>query len=99
MGASFETGNMGVSALAASLVKIIREIKPNAEISFLVGNKIPKVRDLEISGQKIKVKVINYRLSPKSKLQEHLFWILLLACLQRLVPLQLIKKRVIKSNP
>jgi len=26
MGASFETGNMGVSALAASLSKIIREI-------------------------------------------------------------------------
>ena len=32
-------------------------------------------------------------------INEHLFWILLLACLQRLVPLQLIKKIIIQSNP
>ena len=36
MGASLETGNMGVSALAVSLVRNILEVRPDASISFLI---------------------------------------------------------------
>lgn len=70
MGASLETGNRGVSALAASLIKIITEVKQNARIFLLIGHHTPKVRYLEVSGRKIEIKVINYRLSPRSKPSE-----------------------------
>ena len=99
MGASLETGNMGVSALAASLIKIVREVKPNSSISFLVGSRAPKVQELEISGQKIEIKVINHRLSPKAKVQENLLWILLIAFVQRILPSNHFRLRVINSNP
>ena len=98
MGASLEGGNRGVSALAASLVKIFRKIKPNATITFLIGNRVSKIRDLEISGEKIQVKIINYRLSPKAKIHEHLFWILFMAFGQRIVPFRVIKEKIILSN-
>lgn len=99
MGASMETGNRGVSALAASLIKNIRKIKPNADISLLIGNRTPKIRYLEISDQKIQVEVVNYRLSPRARIQEHLFSILLMAFLQRIVPFKSIRERIVQSNP
>ncbi|OFY66712.1 MAG: hypothetical protein A3H98_10530 [Bacteroidetes bacterium RIFCSPLOWO2_02_FULL_36_8] len=98
MGASFETGNMGVSALAASLIKNIKQNKSDANIAFLIGNKIPKTYEFQILDQTIPIKVINYRLSPKSKIHEHLLWIFLLAFLQSIIPFKSIKERIIQSN-
>ena len=69
MGASFETGNMGVSALAASLIKNIIEVKSDADIFLLIGNKIPKIQNITISGQQIQIRVVNYRLSPKPNIK------------------------------
>ena len=99
MGASLETGNMGVSALAVSLIKNIRGIRPDADISFLIGNRTSLIRNPMISGEQVQIKVINYRLSPKAKIQEHLFWIFFMACLQRIVPFKSIRKKIILSNP
>lgn len=98
-GASLETGNMGVSALAASLVKIICHEKPNANILFLIGYKSQNIRFFKLNGQRIKTQIVNYRLSPRAKIREHLFFILLMACLQYLMPLQVIKRRIIQSVP
>ena len=98
MGASFETGNRGVSALAASLMKNILKINPDADISFLIGNKAPKIINIDISGRKARARIINYRLSPRSKIQEHLLWILLLAILQRIIPFKFIRNRLVQSN-
>src|SRR3989338_2100228 len=98
MGASFETGNRGVSALAASFIANVLKIKPDAEISFLMGNKEPKLFDIDISGRKVKARLINHRLSPRAKIQDHLFWILLLAILQRIIPLRFVSERLVRSN-
>ncbi|OFY63420.1 MAG: hypothetical protein A3H98_14280, partial [Bacteroidetes bacterium RIFCSPLOWO2_02_FULL_36_8] len=98
MGASFETGNMGVSALAASLIKNIIEVKSDADIFLLIGNKIPKIQNITISGQQIQIRVVNYRLSPKANIKEHLFTILLLAILQRIVPFKVFRDKLVWSN-
>ncbi|MEK6917040.1 MAG: polysaccharide pyruvyl transferase family protein, partial [Nanoarchaeota archaeon] len=97
MGASFETGNRGVSALAASAIKNIIEIRSDTDMFLLIGNKIPKIQNITISGQQIQIKLINYRLSPKAKIQEHLFWIFLLAILQRILP-KPISEIIVHSN-
>ena len=99
MGASLETGNMGVSALAASLINIIYRIRPNADISFLIGNRMPKVRGFNIGGKKISIKIVNYRLSPKAKIKEHLFFIFLIALLQYILPKCMVKEKIVKSAP
>jgi len=85
-GASLDTGNMGVSALAASLIKIIRDIRPGATISLLTGSRTSESRELELSGRRIPIRIVNYRLSPKARLREHLFFIVLLALLHRVMP-------------
>src|SRR3990172_9724269 len=98
MGASFETGNRGVSALAASFIANVLKIKPDAEISILIGNRMPKLIEYNLSGRKARINVINYRLSPRANIQEHLFWILLLAVLQRIIPFKFIRDRLVRSN-
>ncbi len=98
LGASLDTGNMGVSALAASLIKIILTIKPNAKISFLIGHRYSIPQELFVKGNKIHIKIVNYRLSPKAKLQKHIFWIFFISCIHRILPFKNFRDKIIKSN-
>ncbi len=97
-GASFDTSNMGVSALAYSLIKLVVQRIPNAKISLLIGSKLPYIQNVNISGRNIPVEIVNYRLSPKSKLQNHLFYILLIACIWRVIPSKIVREKVISRN-
>ncbi len=99
MGASFDTGNQGVSALAASLLGIIGRIRPEARFSFFIGGRRSQKREIKISGRKVEYEIIHYRLSPKAALREHLFFIFAMACLQRLLPFSRLKTRVINAVP
>jgi colanic acid/amylovoran biosynthesis protein len=99
MGASFDTGNQGVSALAASLVELISGIRPDARISFFIGARSSDKREIEISGRKIQYEILNHRLSPRSAIKEHLFFIFMMACLQRIVPFKSIKERIVREVP
>lgn len=98
MGASLETGNMGVSALAASLIKIIKTLRPDAHISFLIGNKSPKHFLFRVAGRDYSIELINFRLSVRAKPQEHLLWIFFLALLFRGIPSTALRSIIIKSN-
>ncbi len=99
MGASFDTGNQGVSALAASLVGLISRLRPDARISFFIGARYPETKMVEIHGRRIQYEIINHRLSPKASLKEHLFFIFAIACLQRMVPFASIRSKIIKTVP
>lgn len=92
------TGNLGVSALCNSLLKIISTFKPNAQFSLLIGSKSNGAEMAELKRKKIAVKIINYRLSPKANISEHLLWILTLALIQKIVPIAWIKRKIIESN-
>lgn len=98
LGASLTTGNMGVSALAASLVGLIQEARPDADISLFVGSKDSKPQTLDLSGTKESLKVINYRLSPRAVHSEHLFWLAFLALLYKIAPSKSMKASVVKGN-
>ena len=98
LGASLQTGNMGVSALAASLVKLIKEVQPEAEISFFLGSRTTEPQKLILAGRPIEIGVINYRMSPKAKLREHLAWLFLMAVLYRVVPVESWKESILRSN-
>jgi colanic acid/amylovoran biosynthesis protein len=98
LGASLQTGNMGVSALAASLVKLIQEVHPEAEISFFLGSRTTEPQKLILAGRPVEIGVINYRMSPKAKLREHLAWLILAASLYRMAPLASWKESILRSN-
>lgn len=97
-GAALDMSNQGCSALTASLVKLLTDSKPNARINLLYGSRSGGVRNLTVSGRAVKVNVVNCRLSPKAKINEHLFWILFLAILQRVVLIRSVRRRIIESN-
>lgn len=98
MGASLDTGNMGVSALSASVIKLILDRKPDADLCLVIGNRFSREQNLMVKGETRTVRVVNYRLSPRASLDEHLIWALFLAVLQRVIPLQSLKKSIINSN-
>ncbi|MEN6433545.1 MAG: polysaccharide pyruvyl transferase family protein [Smithella sp.] len=98
MGASLTTGNMGVSALAASLVKLILTVRPDASVTFFIAERSSKPQELELAGKKISIKVANTRLSPKAAFGEHIFVILLLSLLYKMIPIHGFRKTILKSN-
>lgn len=99
MGASLTTGNMGVSALAASLVKLILTPRPDADVAFFITERSSKPQELELAGRKISIKIVNMRLSPQALLSgEHVFVLLLLALLHQLIPIRFFREAVLKSN-
>jgi colanic acid/amylovoran biosynthesis protein len=98
MGAALDTGNMGVSALASSLIKLILQVRPDAAISFFIGNRSSESQFLDAPDGRIQINIINYRLSPKAEFKKHLFWIFFIACLQKIIPFKIVKKVLIKSN-
>jgi colanic acid/amylovoran biosynthesis protein len=98
MGASLGTGNRGVSALGASLVNLVHELRPEAEAVLVVGNKDSGPFQAIVGGSRQKVRVINYRLSPKAALKDQLLWIGFLALLHRLVPLTGLRGWIASKN-
>lgn len=99
IGAKLDSGNMGVSALAASLVNLIRRSCPDAEISLLISNRSSESQTLRLSDDvTISLGVNNYRMSPRSKVGEHALWIFVLACIYRIVCFRRVRKAISGSN-
>ncbi len=73
IGASFETGNLGVGALADSSVKCILHRWPQAEIVFLGVGREPCVLNKSVSGCKLRIRTWPVRFSPKVFVANHFF--------------------------
>lgn len=99
MGASTSTRNRGVSALAISLVKIIRQIKPSADISFIIGSRDAAPQCIVSASGEIIIPTVPYRLSFRSPIKQHLLIVLFAAALQKILPIKRIKLRIINAIP
>lgn len=97
-GASLSTANMGVSALAISFVKIMKHIKKEMEVTLLVGAKKPGYKPIDLGESLYNIKIVNYRMSPKARLQEHLLWILFLSVLYRIFSAKSLRRKIIGCN-
>ncbi|MFW5955223.1 MAG: polysaccharide pyruvyl transferase family protein [Rhodothermales bacterium] len=98
LGCSLNTGNMGVSALGASLVKLIKEAVPGAQISLFIGNRTTDSQTCTVHGVQTTVRIINYRLSPKSRPRDHLFSLLLLGLMYRMLPVKAFRAGVLRYS-
>jgi len=98
LGAPLDTGNMGVTALGNSLVSLILRQIPDAEISFFVGNRSDRPYSVEVDGRPVSVRVINHRMSPKSRFGEHLLVLLLMAGIFRITPTRAARDWILERN-
>jgi polysaccharide pyruvyl transferase WcaK-like protein len=99
MGASLFTGNRGVSALGASLARLIWQSRPDATISLLIGNRDAAPAGLSVDGTVRLVHTVNYRLSPRAPLSRQLWWIVMMSSLYRAVPSGAARKWVAQASP
>lgn len=86
LGASFGTGNMGVSALTAGALKIVAQRYPDASVSLLDYGREPVVSVVEVNGRTLRVPLVNLRFSWKLLLGNNVAALLAMACVSRLVP-------------
>src|SRR5687767_13693008 len=99
LGASLDVPNLCVRALARSLLQLVSETHPDARITLMYSNRTDGVREIEVHGRKFEIEIINCRLSHKSRMREHLFCILLLAFIYRLLPVRPLRALILRSNP
>jgi polysaccharide pyruvyl transferase WcaK-like protein len=98
LGASFNTGNMGVSALAESSVKIILHFWPGAKI-ILLGNVFkPQQHQLSLMGRDICIDVLPVRFSRNIFLPYHFFIFVCYGFFTKLLPASRLKARFISRN-
>lgn len=98
MGAPIGIGNRGVSALGASLVRLVVGARPDAEISLLVGSRKSGPLAVQVDGVQREIDFIPYRLSPRAPLQQQLWWIMTLALIYRFVPLKGLRDAILAKN-
>jgi colanic acid/amylovoran biosynthesis protein len=94
MGASLGTGNRGVSALSASVIKLVTSSCSSAEVSLVIGHKTsePFVLKSQLGAQAVRVE--NFRMSLRSGLRKHLIFLLLMAVLYRLSPFGSLRQKI-----
>ena len=98
MGASFSTGNMGLSALAAGSITCILHKFPDAEISLLGFARDRVAQPVTVGGRKLALQSINMRFSKKFYLPNNIAMLILFALGLKLVPAKALRKRLILRN-
>ncbi len=86
IGASFETGNMGVGALAAGSIRCLHNHWPEAQLYILDYAKQPSSRQLWLGGKQIDIDLLNIRFSKRLLLANNIAVLLVLAALMRCIP-------------
>lgn len=98
MGASFDTGNLGVSALAEGSIKCIVRRWPNADVIFVGSSREEGEHHLALDGKDIVLRKIPVRFCKNVFLPYHFcmlsFWCLVL----RLLPFAFTKRFVARHN-
>ena len=102
LGASFDTNNLGVSALTASMVRCVNQQWPWADIVLLdYGQSNPPVagHDVKTAAGIIPIQLLNMRFSKMMLRGNHIARLLLTALLLRLLPSNHAKTRIIRRSP
>jgi colanic acid/amylovoran biosynthesis protein len=99
LGASFTTSNMGVSALTAGIIESIIHNHPEAEITLLDYGKDPITYKFKTNNREIPIQLLNIRFSQKVYLKNNIAFLILLSSLLKVIPIKVIRKIIIDSNP
>jgi colanic acid/amylovoran biosynthesis protein len=98
IGATLETTNMGVGALAAGAIQCLLSGCPGAEIRILEYAKSPSVQKLRTKEGELQVPVINIRFSKRFYLKNNIAFLLLVAMLAKLCVAKRLRDWVLHLN-
>lgn len=98
LGAALDTGNMGVSALAAGTLKCILHRFPEAEINFLNYGKSGFTFPFRDRGRQTMVRLVNMRFSKHFYLKNNIAMLILLSLVLKLIPSQKLRRKLIDGN-
>lgn len=98
LGASFDTGNLGISALAESSIKVILNRWPDAQISLLGDDCEYGVHHLQLSGRKVRLTKVPIRFCKNIFMANHFLVLLSYAILLKLVPWGRFRSFISKHN-
>ncbi len=99
MGTPVKSGNRGVLALGASLINLCAQAAPGTEVTLLLTNRDNLPVTFRVNGEPRPIAIVNARLSPKSRLRDHLFWILFLSLVYRFVPIKGLRNMIANRIP
>jgi len=99
LGTPVNSGNRGVLALGASLIDLCISTAANYEPILFLGHSNNQPVPFRVDGQTRMISVVNCRLSPRSRLCDHLAWIVISAVLYRFIPLSLVRKTLVRFTP
>ncbi len=99
LGASFDTGNLGVSALAESSIKLILNRWPEAEVTIIGSAYEPQQHHLFLMGKKVLVETVPIRFSRNILIPFHFLQFAFYGFLARLLPISWFKKHFAHRNP
>lgn len=85
LGASFDTGNLGVSALAESSIKCILHRWPDAQVTLLAGSRQVGEENLQIGNRLLKAKKIPVRFCRNLFLPNHFLVLFIYAMLLKIL--------------
>jgi polysaccharide pyruvyl transferase WcaK-like protein len=85
LGASFDTGNLGVSALASSTISLIKRNWPKAHV-YILGGRDYKTDQIEIDGQPISIETYPVRYCSNLFIKNHIWKLLVSVILDRITP-------------
>src|SRR3954447_11549682 len=98
LGASLDTGNMGVNVLAASTVKCILSCCADAEISFFDYAKTASVQIVRMAHGEVPIPKVHIRFSKKLFLSNNIALLILLALLAKYTLSNSLRKWLLKRN-
>jgi polysaccharide pyruvyl transferase WcaK-like protein len=99
LGASFDTGNHGVSALAESSIKCILHQWPNATIDLLASGRTPKKYRLEVEGRSVEIENLPVRFCKTIFMKNHYIVLFSIAILLKVFRFKAIRNYFTKRDP
>ncbi|MBW8016062.1 MAG: hypothetical protein FVQ82_07740 [Planctomycetes bacterium] len=98
LGTAFSTGNLGVSALGESSIKVLLHRWPNAEITILGDSRNETEHELRLFDRDITVKCLPIRFSKNIFLPSHFFIIVFYGLLLKVFRSKKIQQKIVSGN-
>jgi colanic acid/amylovoran biosynthesis protein len=99
LGVSFETQNLGVSALTAGTIQCILHRWPRAEIFILDYGETGRTYTLQVGDRQVSIPLVNMRFSPQVYLKNNVAFLILLCLFLKLIPFKGLRRKLTAGNP
>lgn len=98
LGASFDTGNMGVSALTESAIKCVLHRWPDAEVTLLGSGRVVGEHWVRISGKDLRVRELPIRFCKNIFIENHFLVLFCYAVLFKVFRWEKLKRFCVRRN-